>query len=273
MSRKSMPELNAVVLQRQELTPQLVILRVATDGWPLPDFIPGQFAVLGLPGSAARSPLSNSEPQPVGPHEMVRRAYSIASSSMINEYMEFYIGLVTSGSLTPRLFALQVGDHLHLSPRVAGIFTLDQVPENKNVVMIATGTGLAPYMSMLTSELTCGSPRRYAVLHGAYHSWDLGYRSELLALQHMCSNFLYKATIDRPEDEPVVWTGCVGWVQDLWRQGVVDEAWGFHPTPEDTEIFLCGNPGMIDEMVDLLSEEGYREHSPKKPGEIHVERY
>jgi len=83
----------------------------------------------------------------------------------------------------------------------------------------------------------------------------------------------YNATIDRPEDEPVVWTGCVGWVQDLWRQGVVDEAWGFHPTPENTDIFLCGNPDMIDEMVDLLSEEGYQAHSPRKVGEIHLERY
>lgn len=273
MSRNSKLELNAVVLQRQELTPQLSILRIATVGWPLPDFIPGQFAVLGLPGSAPRSRLANSEPHPAGPNKMIRRAYSVASSSMINEYMDFYIGLVTSGSLTPRLFALDVGDQLYLSPRIAGIFTLDQVPENKNVVLIATGTGLAPYMSMLTSELTCGSPRLYAVLHGAYHSWDLGYRSELLAMQHMCSNFTYKATIDRPEDEPVKWTGCVGWVQDLWKQGFVDEAWGFHPTPENTDIFLCGNPGMIDEMVELLFDEGYREHSPREPGEIHVERY
>lgn len=273
MTERSLPELNAVVLQKQELSPRYAILRVTTVGWPLPAFTPGQFAVLGLPGSASRCALSVAEPDPPGPAEMVRRAYSISSSSRINEYMDFYIGLVTSGSLTPRLFSLTVGDRLWLSPKIAGIFTLDRVPAGKNIVMIATGTGLAPYISMMTTELTCGSPRRYMVLHGAYHSWDLGYRSELLALQFLCNNFTYIATIDRPEDEPVPWTGYTGWVQDLWINGAVAKAWGFQPTPEDTEVFLCGNPGMIESMVQLLSKEGYCEYSRKKPGEIHIERY
>jgi ferredoxin--NADP+ reductase len=187
--------------------------------------------------------------------------------------MELYINLVSSGALTPRLFALNIGDHLWLSPKVAGMFTFDQVPEDKNVVMLATGTGLAPYISMLSTELRCGSPRRFAVLHGAYHSWDLGYRSELLTLQHLCKNLTYIATIDRPQDEPVPWTGHTGWVQDLWRKGVVAETWGFQLTPANTHVFLCGNPAMITEMVEVLCKEGFREHSRKEPGEIHVERF
>jgi ferredoxin--NADP+ reductase len=266
-------ELNAVVAAKNELSPRLMIMRVVTDGWQMPDFEPGQFAVLGLPGSAPRYYLSEPENTPSEPHKLIRRAYSIASSSLTREYMEFYISLITSGALTPRLFARDIGDHLWLSPKVTGMFTLDQVPENMNVVMVATGTGLAPYMSMLSTEMRCGSSRRFAVLHGAYHSWDLGYRSELLTLQHLCKNFTYVATIDRPEDEPVPWTGCTGWVQNLWREGVVTRAWGFRPSPANTHIFLCGNPAMIDEMANLLSQEGFREHDHKVPGEIHVERY
>ena len=273
MTEKPAPLLNAVVLLKQDLSPRYMILRVATVGWPLPDFIPGQFAVLGLPGSSPRSPLSTPEPKPPRPNEVVRRAYSVASSSKINEYMDFFIGLVSSGSLTPRLFTLNLGDQLFLGPKISGMFTLDQVAFGKNVVMIATGTGLAPYISMMTSELSCGSPRRYAVLHGAYHSWDLAYRSELLALQHMCKNFSYIATIDQPEDEPVPWTGPKGWVQDLWKNGEVAKVWGFQPTPADTDIFLCGNPAMIDEMVGILSKDGFCEHSRKNPGQIHIERY
>ncbi len=187
--------------------------------------------------------------------------------------MEFYIGLVSSGALTPRLFALDIGDKLWLSPRVAGIFTLDQVPEGKNLVLIATGTGLAPYMSMLTSQLSCGSTRRYLVLHGAYHSWDLAYRSELLSLQGMCSNLTYLATIDRPEEEPTPWRGPVGWVQELWAKGVVADAWGFRPTPDNSDIFLCGNPAMIEAMIRLLTLEGFCEYNRRTGGEIHVERY
>ena len=268
------PELNAIVALRTEISPWLIILRVAPDGWQLPDFQPGQFAVLGLPGSAPRCPLSEPEdPPPANPDKLIRRAYSIASSSLNREYMEFYIALVTSGALTPRLLELGIGDRLWLSSRVTGLFTLDQVPEDQNVVMIATGTGLAPYMSMLTTHLICGGPRRFAVLHGARHSWDLGYRSELTTLQHLCRNFGYSPIISRPNDEPVPWTGPTGYVQDLWRNGAIEKAWGFPPTPENTHVFLCGSPAMIDDVVTMLGQEGYIEHSKKQAGQIHVERY
>jgi ferredoxin--NADP+ reductase len=269
----SEPELNAVVALKDEITPRLMILRVVPYGWPLPDFKAGQFTVLGLPGAAPRCQLSSPESPPSKRDKLIRRAYSIASSSLEHEYMEFYIGLVSTGALTPRLFALNLGDRVWLSSRVTGMFTLEEVPEGKNIVLIATGTGLAPYMSMLSSELTCGGPRRVAVLHGAYHSWDLGYRSELLALQHLCNNFTYVVTIDRPEEEPVRWTGHTGYVQDLWVKGVIDGAWGFHPTPADTDVFLCGNPYMIEDTIKLLGAEGFCEHAHREPGEIHVERF
>jgi ferredoxin--NADP+ reductase len=267
------PQLNAIVTAKVNLSPRLMILRVATDGWPIPDFEPGQFVAVGLPGSAPRYRLSEEEIKPSAPGKLIRRAYSVASSSRTREYFEFFINLVSNGALTPRLFALEVGDRLWLSSKVTGMFTLDQVPEDKHIVMIATGTGLAPYMSMLGTDLACGRPRRYAVLHGAYHSWDLGYRSELLNLEHLCSNFTYIATIDRPEEEPVPWGGQVGWVQDLWAKGVLAQAWGFQPTPADSHVFLCGNPGMIESMETLLEAEGFHKHSPKSPGEIHAERF
>ncbi len=266
-------QLNAVVALKDELTPRLMIMRVVADGWQLPDFEAGQFTVLGLPGSAPRCALSEQENPLPDPHKLIRRAYSIASSSLTREYMEFYISLVTSGALTPRLFALEIGDRLWLSSRVTGMFTLDQVPPDKNVVLVATGTGLAPYISMLSSELQCDSQRRFAVLHGAFHSWDLGYRSELETLQHLCKNLTYVPTIDGPAQEPVPWHGHTGYVQELWQKGVVADAWGFQPTPDNTHVFLCGNPFMIRDMGDMLARDGFREHTPREPGEIHVERF
>ena len=267
------PTLNAVVTLKNELTPRLMILRVATDGWPLPEFKAGQFIALGLPGSAPRCALSEPEREPGDPNKLIRRAYSVASSSLEHEYLEFYIGLVTSGTLTPRLFALDLGSRLWLGPKVSGMFTLDQVAAEKNIVLIATGTGLAPYIDMLSTHLTCGGPHRVAVLHGAYHSWDLGYRSELLTLQHLCKNFTYLATIDRPDEEPVPWTGYTGFVQEIWTRGVIAETWGFRPTPANTDVFLCGNLYMIEDALKLLGQEGFREHTHKSPGEIHIERY
>ena len=265
--------LNALLAQRIEVSPGLVIMRVVPDGWELPDFTPGQFAVLALPGSAERCPVSTPEDKPADPDKLIKRAYSIASSSVAKEYVEFYIVLVSSGALTPRLFALPLAGRLWLSPKASGLFTLADAPADKNVVLIATGTGLAPYMSMLRTTLIAGGAQRFAVLHGARHSWDLGYRSELMTLDRMCPNFTYIPCISRPAEEPIAWGGETGYVQDLWERRPLDGVWGSRPTPEDTHVFLCGNPAMIETMIKRLEDRGFKEHKRKEPGQIHAEKY
>jgi ferredoxin--NADP+ reductase len=266
-------ELNAVVQQRIEVTPGLMVIRVAPDGWRLPEFAPGQFAVLGLPPEAPRCEGAEEEEEEPKAGKLMRRAYSIASSSVAREYLEFYITLVRSGGLTPRLFALETGEKLWLGPKITGKFTLDQAPADSNLVLVATGTGLAPYMSMLRTILHDAGERRIAVLLGARHSWELGYQSELVTMARLSSAFSYLSIISRPAEEPVPWGGLAGYVQDLWRGREIDRVWGGPPTPDNTRVFLCGNPAMIEDMVELLAEEGFREHSRKEPGEIFVERY
>ncbi len=266
--------LNAIVSGRIEVAPGLIILRVVPDGWPLPDFEPGQFGVLGLPTSAPRCPLSDPEEQPAAPSgRLIRRAYSIASSSREREFVEFYITLVQSGSLTPRLFALAAGDRLWLGPKITGLFTLEEVPADRDVVLVATGTGLAPYMSMLRTALPGAGARRWAVLLGARHSWDLGYHAELVTMQRLSPRFDYVPTISRPNEEPVPWGGRTGHVSDLWLDGALEAVWGRRPAPADTHVFLCGNPAMVDDMVAILEHEGFSEHTRASPGTVHVERY
>ena len=265
--------LNAVLLQRIEVAPGLLILRVAPEGWELPAFSAGQFAVLGLPGRAPRYRLADAEDEPAPPDKLIRRAYSVASSSLDRQYLEIYVTLVRSGALTPRLFALQPGDRLFLGKKITGLFTLDSVPKSAHLVLVATGTGLAPYMSMLRSELLCDPARKVAVLLGARHSWDLGYRGELITMTRLCPSFHYLPIISRPDDEPHPWAGPTGHVQDLWNGGALAAAWGEAPSPATTHVLLCGSPAMIEGMVALLVAEGYREHTKKEPGQIHVERY
>ncbi len=272
-SKRSGDSLNAIVSQRIEISPGLAILRVVPDGWELDDFKPGQFAVLGLPGKAPRCDVCDPDEEEGHPDKLIKRAYSIASSSVAREFLEFYVALVRSGALTPRLFALSPGDRLWVSPKMRGLFTLDDVPEDKNVVLISTGTGLAPYMSMLRTRLTCDGERRFAVLHGARHSWDLGYRSELMTLDRLCGNFTYAATVSRPEEEGGVWRGPAGYVQDLWTSRWLEENAGLAPSAQHTHVFLCGNPSMIEDMVAVLERDGFREHKKKQPGQIHAERY
>ena len=262
----------AIVSQRLDVAPDLIILQVAAKGWDLPDFRSGQYAVLGLPGSVPRCPTADPEP-PQDPNRMIRRAYSIASSSLARHYLEFYVVLVRSGELTPRLFSLRVGDPVWLGRKITGMFTLDQVPAEQNVVLVATGTGLAPYMSMIRTVLTTSCPRRFAIIHGARHSWDLGYQAELMSLAHVCPQFAYVPIVSRPGDEPIPWRGATGYCQDAWKGRVVGGLWGFHPEPANTHVFLCGNPAMIEQMGGILAAEGFREHSRKSPGQVHVEKY
>jgi ferredoxin/flavodoxin---NADP+ reductase len=267
------PQLNAVVLQREEVASGLLILRVAPKDWALPAFKPGQYATLGLPGAAPRVDFSDPDDPPVEPHKLVRRAYSVASSSAEGEYLEFFVTLVRSGSLTPRLFALRPGDPLFLGPKITGMFTLDMVRPDAHLVLAATGTGLAPYMSMLRTLLPRLQDRRIAVLHGARHSWDLGYRAELTTMQRLCPWFSYVPVVADPAAEPVAWNGRTGFVQEAWAAGVVEKAWPFKPTPADTHVFLCGNPLMVTGMLEHLTAAGFVEHTRKTPGQVHLERF
>ena len=266
-------DFNAVVAQRVEVAPGLAILRIVPRGCDLPPFEAGQYTVLGLPGSAARVPMSDPEEPPALPDKMIRRAYSIASSSVEGQYVEFYVTLVRSGALTPRLFALGPGSPVWLSPKIVGMFTLERVPAGSHVILVATGTGIAPYMSMLRTHLAQIREPRVAVVHGARHTWDLGYRAELETMQRLCPNFRYVPVISSPEEESLPWTGRRGYVNDHWKSGELEGMIGFEPRPSETHVFLCGNPLMIEAMLDVLGSQGFAEQTPKAPGTVHLERY
>lgn len=265
--------LNAKMTERRDLAPGLAIFRIEPDGWDIREFVAGQYVVLGLPGSAPRCAEADPEEESAAPEKLILRAYSIASSSVERQYVEFYIVLVESGALTPRLFALRPGDPVFLGKKITGTFTLDRVPDGQNLILIATGTGLAPYISMLRSHLLLTRPTQVAVLHGARHSWDLGYRHELALVEREHANFSYLASITRPGQEKTPWTGTTGRIQEIWNQDPFRERWGFSPSAENTHILLCGNPAMIDVMMEILGEQGYVEHTKKQEGQIHLERY
>src|SRR5689334_5651328 len=125
MSATNQDPYNATVVGREEINPQLLIMRVRPDG-QLFEFRPGQFGVLGTLGSAPRVAGSTPEEKAAEPDKIIRRAYSIASSSLERRYVEFYLTLITNGALTPRLFALKHGDRVFLGPKASGLFTLDK---------------------------------------------------------------------------------------------------------------------------------------------------
>jgi len=267
-----MEELNAIVQQVVQVSPIMKVFRIAPVGWELPEFKPGQFVGIGLPPDSPKCPEATEEMTEPAPDKLIKRAYSIASSNVSKDYLEFYITLVHSGALTPRLFNMQIGDKIWVGQKIVGMFTLEEIAADQNIILIATGTGVAPYMSMLRSD-ALKRTGNILVVHGASNSWDLGYSSELNLLQSIAPHFEYVPTITMPDKEHSKWTGRTEFIQDIWEDGTIEKMWGFKPEPSNTHIFLCGNPNMVNGMVECLEKEGFVEHTRKQAGQIHIEKF
>lgn len=265
---------NATVLNSNFLTPLIMILQIKLDKNDF-NFIPGQFTVLGLKRSAPRVAEADPEDVPVEkPDKLIRRAYSIASGSGSKDYLEFYISMATSGELTPRLFYLKPGDRLYVGDGSKGIFTLKDVPPDKNILLVGTGTGLAPYISMIRSmALEVSVPSvSMAVIHGATYSWDLGYRAELESLAQRCPRFRYLPIIVRPNIDKN-WHGYTGMLQQLLMRPDIGDLCGMPIDPQHTHIFLCGNPVMVESVTQILTPRGYVLGNRQEFGSLHLEKY
>jgi ferredoxin--NADP+ reductase len=255
--------LNSTLVGRIEVTPELLILQVRPDGG-VPDFKPGQYVALGLPGSSMRYAAALPEREVVAPDKIVKRAYSIGSSPSQKDFLEFYIAVVPDGSLTSRLAALQAGDRLFAQPKVTGTFTLEGVAPERNLLLISTGTGLAPFMSMVRTGDIWAPQRKITVVHGVRYPSDFAYADELMSFQASGRNFEYLPIASRAGGE---FSGRRGRIQKLFEDSVVV------PHPERDSVFLCGNPAMIDDLEKHLHGRGFTVHSKKTPGNLHVEKY
>lgn len=253
--------INATLMERQFITKSLFVIKVRPDWAPIPDFKPGQFSSLGFlkPDSTPEKP------------RLLRRAYSIASSPKEKEHLEFFIVEVEGGQLTPKLARLDVGGRVWMDPKIQGHFTLDPVPQGKDLVLISTGTGLAPYISMLRTFRGTGRWRRFIVFHGARLAEDLGYRDELQQAAKADPSVIYVPTVTRQAG----WGGHEGRVTKLLEESTYRKWVGAALVPEECHVFLCGNPDMIKEVLADLEHRGFREYSERKApdGNIHLERY
>jgi len=260
---------NATVVGKILLTPDIMTLRVDTDE-PRKEFSAGQYTVVGLYGSEERSPNSSPEADPTDPEKLLQRPYSIASTTTQLQQFEFYISQVKSGQLTPRLFNLNPGDRLFVSNRIVGVFKLAETPENCDIVMIATGTGMAPYVSFIRSYLTSRPESRMAVIQGAAKQWDLGYFSELSFLDNSFENLTYIPTLTEADE---TWNGHKLWIEELLEKEILKKEGGIEIDPEKTHFFLCGNPKMVENVSAWLFDRNYTKHTRKEAGALHVEEF
>ena len=264
------------IIYREDLTPDLAVLRIQPDDLgPIPDFKPGQFVTLGLK-------LDGDD------HKITNRAYSIASPPEERRYFELYIKWVAEpvpGKITTALFKMNVGDTVYWR-KPAGAFTIEErkpdgTSDSRTLILVASGTGLAPFVSYTLHLKARGSRRRVAVLHGARNAKELGYKKMFENMAKENPNFLYMPTVSRPGDPASQgWTGHTGRVETfLIPNGGMSElerALGHKVSPENTFFHICGYQGTIDSVISILQPLGFvSNRNRRKDGsfDIKIETY
>ena len=277
MSEKIHDPRNATLTDRVDVHESLAIFRVSLDAAPILDFAPGQFTTLGLADPdaepRANSPRTRRTSGTGHTPKMIRRAYSIASPATEKHYLEFYLVHIEEGRLTALLWPMNTGSRLFMDPRIKGSFTLDGVSEDSDLIMVGTGTGLAPLLSMYLTYRGTGRWRRFILLEGCRYARDLAYREQLTRMAEKDPTFTYLPTVTRESpDSP--WPGLRGRVHDILRSDRFSQLTGNELSPKNCHIFLCGNPAMIDQAEARLQRQGFMVCDRENPqGNIHFERY
>jgi CDP-4-dehydro-6-deoxyglucose reductase len=178
------------------------------------------------------------------------RPYSIASSPSHQEHVLLVLNLVQGGPGSTYLFSLRVGDETQFKGPTGAFYLRDD--HARDLLFVATGTGIAPLRSMLYALSERGFPRPVTLYWGLRSQRDLYYQDELEALARAHTNFSFITTLSRPEDG---WTGERGRVTPLVEARIA--------SVQNLAVYLCGNEGMIKDVTAVLQKKGlcpiYRE--------------
>jgi ferredoxin--NADP+ reductase len=237
--------LQAKVIENRHWTGALFTLRVA--GAPLA-FEAGQFVRIALDIGGQR----------------VARAFSMVSAPG-DPVLEFYGIVVPEGPLSPRLAQLKAADPLFVAANPAGFMVLSEVPTAETLWLIATGTGIAPYVSMLRAGTPSQRFRNVVVVHAVRHAEELVYRDEIERMP----DIRYVSVVSR-QDAP---RSLRGRIPGLVRDGQLEAAAGLKIAPETSQVMLCGNPDMLKDTTAALVERGMRKNRRRAPGHITVESF
>ena len=172
----------------------------------------------------------------------ITRAYSLASAPSGTNRFELCLNRVESGHLSPRLFEMQPGDCIQMRHPL-GLFVLRQPPRDS--IFIATGTGIAPFRSMLQAHLSASSPA-FTLLFGVSYESHLLYSEELGEMALRYPHFRFWPTLTRPD---AGWKGRQGRVQAHLAEAVGER--------RDLDFYLCGLKEMVDDVRSVLKSQGF----------------
>lgn len=242
---------NGKVTQVQHWTDGLFSITVNA---PIDSFTAGQFAKLALEIDGER----------------VQRAYSYVNAPS-DPNLEFYLVTVPEGKLSPRLHQLQPGSEVQVTKEAAGFFVLEEVPDCDTLWMLATGTAIGPYLSILQEGKDLERFNNLVLVHAARFARDLSYLPLMQQLQQRYNGKLRIQTVVSREE---VAGSLTGRVPALLADGRLEAAVGLTLDAETSHVMLCGNPQMVRDTQQTLKEQHQmRKHLRRKPGHITSEHY
>lgn len=246
----------AEVVENLQWTERLFTLRLAVELLP---FKAGQFVRLQLPLAVN------------GVTQSVARSYSLINPPQ-QQYAEIFYNTVPQGQLSQALSRLQPGECVELSQPAAGFFVLDELPRVPHLWMVATGTGIGPYLSMLRTAEVWERFARIVLVHGVPWTRELVYQDLLrqIAMQHPAQFRILGCVTRDACTQPHCLTGRV---TSLLASGTLETTAGLSIQPDTTHVMLCGNHNMLNDMKALLAERGLQRHLRHKPGHITTEQY
>lgn len=196
--------------------------------------------------------------------ERVARPFSMVNAPD-DPVLEFYGIVVPEGPLSPRLARLEAGDALYVAPNPAGFLVLSELPDAETLWLMSTGTGIAPFISILRAGAVWKRFRNVVLVHGVRHARELVYQEELKSFRSL----RYVPFVTR-ETAP---HALQGRIPAALRDGRLEAAAGVTVAPESSQIMLCGNPEMLKDTQAVLMERGLRKHRRRTPGQITVESF
>jgi ferredoxin--NADP+ reductase len=242
------------VAGKRQWTERLYSLQIDA---PEVTFTAGQFGRLALPAP------------PGSVEEMIGRPYSFVNSPDAAPH-EFYLIVVPEGPLSPRLAAMEAGEPIWLLPRANGFFTIGEVPDADVLWLLATGTGLGPFLSILRTAEPWERYGRIVLVHAVRHAEELTYRDTIAAIAAAHPGAFTMIPVVSREPHP---QALPGRIPELIADGRLEARAGIALSAENSQTMLCGNPAMVDDTQQVLVARGMRRHRRREPGHITVETY
>jgi ferredoxin--NADP+ reductase len=243
--------LDAKVVSRTDWNDHLFSLRFSCADFP--KFKAGQFTKLGIEQDG----------------KILSRPYSLVSGPDDNG-LEIIAVPVEDGLLSPKLHTLKIGDTLKIMSPATGFLILDEVLKSRDLWLMATGTGVGPFLSILATEQVWQNYENIILVYGARYEQDLAYIPLIESWsEQYASKFHFVPIVSREHKADRLH----GRIPTLLKTLSIQQQVGLDIHASHSQVMLCGNPAMIEEATQTLVELGLSKHLRRSPGQISLERY